>query len=90
MEAQGCIIEDVYVYLKNQSSILLENNGKKSMGKGTQHVKIKYFFVTDKIKDNKLKVLYCPTEKKIGDFYTKPLQGLLFIEHRNAILGVKQ
>ena len=24
----------------------------------------------------------------IGDFYTKPLQGMLFKEHRNSILGI--
>ena len=43
MQAQRCIVEDVYVYQDNQSAILLENNGTKSMGKGTQHVKIKRF-----------------------------------------------
>ena len=57
MEAQGYIVEDVYVYQDNQSAILLENNGVKSVGKGTRHIKIKYFFVTDKIKNNKLKVI---------------------------------
>ena len=90
MEAQGCNVEDVYVYQDNQSAILLENNGMKSVGKGTRHVKIKYFFVTDKIKDDELKVIWCPTEKMVADFYTKPLQGSLFVEHRNAIQGVKQ
>lgn len=90
MEAQGCIVEDVYVYQDNQSAILLENNGTKSMGKGTRYVKIKYFFVTDKIKNKELKVLWCPTEKMIGDLCTKPLQGSLFVEHRNTILGIKQ
>ena len=63
MDAQGCAVEDVYVYQDNQSAILLENNGMRSVGKGKRHVKIKYFFVTDKIKDNELKVICCPTEK---------------------------
>ena len=90
MEAQGCVVEDVYVYQDNQSAILLENNGIKSVGKGTRHIKIKYFFVTDKIKDNELRIMWCPTEKMVGDFYTKPLQGSLFVEHRNAIQGIKQ
>ena len=45
MEAQGCIVEDVYIYQDNQSAILLENNGIKSMGKGTRHIKIKYFLL---------------------------------------------
>ena len=57
MEAQLCIVEDVIVYRDNQSAILLENNGQKSVGKGTRHVQIKYFFVTDKIKIDEMKVL---------------------------------
>ena len=60
----------------------------KSVGKGTRHIKIKYFFVTDKIKDQEVKVIYCPTKEMLADFYTKPLQGSLFESHRNAILGI--
>ena len=47
-------------------------------------------FVTDKIKDKESKVIWCPTEKAIGDFYTKLLQGSLFVEHRDEIIGIKQ
>ena len=90
MESQECIVEDVIVYQDNQSAILLETNGQKSVGKGTKHVKIKYFFVTDKVKNNEMKILYCPTKEMAGDFYTKPLQGILFKTHRNAILGIKE
>ena len=89
MKAQGCIVEDVYVYQDNQSTILLENNGMKSVGKGSRHIRIKYFFATDKIKDKEIKVIYCPTEKMLEDFYTKPLQGALFLKHRNKIMGVE-
>ena len=88
MESQSCIVEDVIVYQDNQSAILLETNGQKSVGKGTRHVQIKYFFVTDKIKNDEMKVIYCPTKEMIADFYTKPLQGMLFKVHRNAIQGI--
>ena len=26
----------------------------------------------------------------IGDFYTKPLQGSLYVKHRNSILGINE
>ena len=90
MEGQGCTVEDVYVYQDNQSAILLETNGRKSVGKGTRHVKIKYFFVTDKVKYNEMKIIYCPTKEMMADFYTKPLQWTLFKEHRDAILGITE
>ena len=37
----------------------------------------------------KIKVRYCPTEKMIADFFTKPLQGNLFRFFRDIILGYK-
>ena len=60
----------------------------KSVGKGTRHVKIKYFFVTDKVKGNEVNIVHYPTADMVADFYTKPLQGKLFTTHRNAILGI--
>ena len=47
-----------------------------------------YFFVTDKIKDKELSVVYCPTEDIVADLYIKPLQGSQFQKHRNTILGI--
>ena len=55
MESQGYTVEDIFVYQDNQSAILLEKNRQKSVGKGTRHIKIKYFFVTDKINRQKNK-----------------------------------
>ena len=75
MEGQGCTVEDVYVYQDNQR---------------TRHVKINYFFITDKVKNNEVKIIYCPTKEMVADFYTKPLQGTLFKEHRDAILGINE
>ena len=44
--------------------------------------------MTNQIKGKELRVIYCPTEEMVEDFYTKPLQGMLFIKHRNTILGI--
>ena len=88
MENQGYLVEDVFVYQDNESAILLETNGMKSVGKGSRHVKIKYFLIADKVKGKELRVLHCPTEDMTADFYTKPLQGALFIKHRNSMLGL--
>ena len=68
MKYQGNLVEDVYVYQDNESAILLENNGINSMGKGTWHIKIKYFFITDKVKDKEIKILHCPTGDMIAAF----------------------
>ena len=66
----------------------LEKNGRASSGKQTQHINIRYFFVTDDIQANEMKVEYCTTEIMIADFYTKPLQGKLFRLFRNLVLNL--
>ena len=90
MEEQGYLVKDIYVYQDNESAILLEENGMQSVGKGSRHINIKYFFVTDKVKGKELKIIHCPTEDMTADFYTKPLQGSIFIKHRNNLLGIQQ
>ena len=84
---QGYSISDNLVYQDNQSAILLERNGKKSSGRRTRHLDIRYFFVADRIKSGEMKVDYCPTEKMLGDFFTKPLQGAKFREFRRLIMN---
>lgn len=61
MESQGYLVNDVYVYQDNESAILLEENGMKSVGKDSRHMNITCFFITDKIKGKEFKVLHCTT-----------------------------
>ena len=83
-------ISDNIVYQDNQRAMKLEKNGKASSGKRTRHINIRYFFVTDRIQANKMKVEYCPTEMMIADIYTKPLQGKLFRLFQNLILNLRE
>ena len=36
-----------------------------------------------------IKIVYCPTEAMLADFFTKPLQGALFRRLREVIMGRK-
>ena len=51
----------------NQSTMKLENNGKMSSGKRTRHINIRYFFITDNIKNGNIVIQYCPTLDMIAD-----------------------
>jgi hypothetical protein len=74
----------------NTSTIKLAVNGRRSCGQRTGHINIRYFYITDKINDGTVVVTYCPTKEMISDYFTKPLQGSLFRQHQNAIMGVSQ
>ena len=62
----------------------------KSVEKNSRHIKIKYFFMTNRVKDKELKTIYCPTKAMVLDFFTKLWQGLLFLTHGNAVLGISE
>ena len=87
LEEQGYNIEKNILHQDNKSAILLETNGRKSAGKRSRALNIRYFFMTDQIEKGNVQVEYCPTDKMIGDFMTKPLQGSKFREFRRAVLG---
>ena len=72
----------------NTSAISLENNGKRSSGKMTKHIKIRYLFVTDNIKQGEVTIIHCPTKEMIADYFTKPLQGSLLQYFRDLIMGI--
>ena len=88
LEAQGYPLTEVILHQDNQSSILLERNGRLSSSKRTKHINLRYFYVTDCIKRKELQVRFCPTEEMIADFFTKPLQGQAFYRLRDAIMNV--
>ena len=88
LKAQGYDVDPANVYQDNMSTILLENNGTISSSKRTRHINIRYFFVTDRINKNEIKVEYCNTKDMLADFVTKPLQGKQFYILRAAIMNL--
>ena len=77
------------MYQDNKSSILLEENGRASSGKRTRHMNVRYFFIADRVKSKEIVIEYCPTGLMVGDYFTKSLQGQLFIDMRNWVMGNK-
>ena len=75
------------VFQDNKSAILLEKNGKKSSGKRTRAINIRYFLITDAIEKGNLNVTYCPTDEMVADFMTKGLTGTKFTKFRNDVMG---
>ena len=48
----------------------------------------KPFFVTNQVSNDELDIKHCPTNDMIGDFYTDPPQGKMFLRFRNLIMGI--
>ena len=85
--AQGYGVTQNLLLQDNQSSILLERNGRASSGKRTRHINIRYFFITDRVNMKEVEIEWCPTKEMVADFMTKPLQGSHFRRLRDLIMG---
>ena len=77
LQAQGYETE-TELFQDNMSTIRLKINGKQSSSQWTQHLNIKYFYITDQISKGWLKVKHCPTNAMRANFFTKPLTGPRF------------
>ena len=67
--------------------MILEKNGKNSCSKRTKHIKVRYFFIQDKIENGKVSIQYCLTERMWSDILTKPLQGQQFRKMKSMVMN---
>ena len=88
IEHQGFKVKLNVIYQDNTSTMKLVNNGKASSGKRTRHFDIKLFYITDLIAKDEVSIEYCPTDKMIADYMSKPLTGSRFKEFRDLILNL--
>ena len=76
--AQGQPAQSHILNQDNMSAIQLEKNGRSLASQRSRHIKIRYFFIKDRIKSDNITLQHCPTGIMLADFFTKPLQGALF------------
>ena len=88
LEAQGCEIKENILYQDNQSTLKLLVNGKRSSGKRTRALNIRYFFLHDQAEHRNLKFGYCPSGNILGDYNTKPLNRVPFKRMRRKLMGM--
>jgi hypothetical protein len=86
--AQGLKVKKNIIYQDNETSVLLEKNGKKSSSKRTRHINIRTFLVTDAIAKEECDVVWISRDYMYGDYLTKAQQGAEFVMMRDFIMGV--
>ena len=90
LQEQGYKLGPSTIHQDNQSTMLMAKNGRRSSGKRTRHLNIRYYFVKDKIDSGDIELQYCPTKDMIADILTKPLQGVAFRELRRKLLNLDE
>ena len=72
LEAQGHKVTDNILHQDNESTIKLARNGRRSSSKQTRHIEVRYYFITDHIDRDRMRVSYCPTGDMLADYFSKP------------------
>jgi hypothetical protein len=88
LEAQGCDFKNNVLHQDNKSAILLETNGRKSAGKRSRHLNIRYFFIADQVEKGNISIRFCPTDDMLGDYFTKPTHGAKFTKFRQEVMNL--
>jgi hypothetical protein len=70
------------------SAMKMEKNGRQSAGQRSRHIHIRYFFIKDRIANKEITLMHCPTAIMVAVYFTKPLQGFLFVKFRDIIMGI--
>ena len=89
MEAHGYETKHNIIFQYNQNPIRIRENGKKSCTGNSGHIDIRYFFVKYRVDSNGMSIIYCSTEHMLADYFTKALQGALFLKFREVMMGWK-
>jgi hypothetical protein len=88
IQEQGFDMEASLIYQDNMSAMLLETNGKASSSKSTKHIKVKYFFIKDKVNLGENTIELCPTGQMWTDINTKPKQCTVYRVFRRHVMGI--
>ena len=75
------------LFQDNQSAIKMEINGPNSCNGNSRNIGIRFYFVRDRVDQENLKIIYCPTEDMIANFVTNPLQGSIFEKFKDMEMG---
>ena len=65
----------------------MEKDGRNLCKGKRRHRSIRYFFIKVHANNEEFIIKYCITSAMLANYFTKPLQGLLFIRLRELIMG---
>jgi hypothetical protein len=82
---QGYKAQHVRLEQDNQSCIALLNKGR-STAETTRFIEIRKYWISDYIRIGAIDIAYVSTEDMTSDFFTKPVQGDVFVKLSKKIL----
>jgi hypothetical protein len=82
---QGYDVPALFLFQDNMSTIALCEKG--GAGHRTKHIRIRNFYVKERIDDGEVVIRWMQTEMMLADVLTKPLQGGAFKKFKDLLTG---
>jgi hypothetical protein len=88
MQEHGFNIEGLLLYQDNMSTLLLKTNGRARSSECTKQIKVKYFFIKDKVDQGEVTIKhFLARQMWIDMINTKPKQGIVHRLFRGHVMG---
>jgi hypothetical protein len=88
LRQQGLIVDPILLLQDNESAIIMMRNGHGSSNL-SRHINIRYFWITDLLDNEQVRIEKGGSQEMWSDTLTKPLQGEAFIKHDNVLINRK-
>lgn len=73
--------------MDNQSAMHIMKYG--TLNKRSKHIDVRYKYISEKVRENNIKITYCPSNDQLADVLTKPLKNIKFKKLINEIANFK-
>jgi hypothetical protein len=68
LSAQGYEMKEGKFFQDNEAAEKLEKNGRALSSQKTRHIDIRYFWMKDRIKSERISIVHCPREIMLANF----------------------
>lgn len=72
------------MHINNQSAIKLIKT--EIFNRRSKHIDVRFHFISEKVKENNINIVYCNTSEQIADIFTKPLGVIKFKKFRDMLV----
>ena len=76
---------NIFLNIDNQSAISIIKNAQ--FNRRSKHIDVRFHFIHEKVKDGLITIKYLCTENNIADIFTKALNTVKFLKHKNLLLS---
>jgi hypothetical protein len=73
--------------MEDNSACIAQAEAGLKYVRNAKHYEVKLRFLQQRVVDNEVEFEYCPTDRQVADFFTKPLDEVKFLGFRKVLMS---